>query len=221
MPALNANFFAQTFAVIVLLAGIMALDLSHAAANEDWRPRDEKNGVHTWTKKIEGSKYHAVRGETILDSTVARLVAVINDAEACIEWADLCAKSFVQEQVTPREAYIYTLNDMPWPVKDREVLAHVKWTREGDRVEMQSKAIPGRIDASKGIVRIAQARAIWQFTPTADGRVHAVFEIHMDPNGAIPGWLLNRLVLNSPFNTFASLEKQASKEKYAGSTLPF
>lgn len=213
--------FGQALTTIALLAGIIALDLSHAAASQDWRPRAEKDGVQTWTKKIEGSKYHAVRGETILNSTVARLVAVINDAAACIEWADLCAKSFVQEQVTSREAYIYTLNDMPWPVKDREVLAHVKWMREGNRVEMQSEAIPGRIDASKGIVRIAQARATWQFTPTEDGRVHAVFEIHMDPNGAIPGWLLNRLVLNSPFNTFSSLEKQARKEKYAGSTLPF
>ncbi|NNC54212.1 MAG: hypothetical protein HKO07_00665, partial [Pseudomonadales bacterium] len=101
------------------------------------------------------------------------------------------------------------------------VLAHVRWRRDGSSVRMQSDAVEGRIEAKKGVTRIREASASWVFTAADNGRTHAVFEIHMDPNGAIPGWLLNRLVVNSPFTTFTSLEKQASKEKYANSSLAF
>ncbi|NNL11412.1 MAG: hypothetical protein HKO84_06595 [Pseudomonadales bacterium] len=195
--------------------------LSASPDKHDWKPQAEKNSIKTWTKKVAGSKYRAVRGETTLQASVAQLVAVINDAEACKEWADLCADSFVQEQLSPREAYIYTLNDMPWPVKDREVLAHVKWHRDGQTVRMLSNAVDGRIDGKQGAIRIQNATARWAFTASNNAQTHAIFEIHMDPNGAIPGWLLNRLVLKSPFNTFTSLEKQAGKAKYANSKLPF
>ena len=207
---------------IILLAGFMQSNVSA----DDWRPAATKNGVQTFLRSVEDSKYKAVRGEAILPVNVAKLVAVINDAPACPEWADLCAESYIQHQPSDQEAFIYTHNDMPWPVKDREVLAHVKWSKNAEgQVTMQSTAVADEIIRTtakeKNIVRIERANASWQFTPVEDGNTHTIFEIHMNPNGAIPGWLLNRLIINSPFTTFENLTRQAAKAKYVNAELPF
>ena len=218
---MNAHNIIRCMSINALVVLQMSLCLPALAENE-WNTSAEKDGIQTFLRKIEGSKYKAVRGETILPVDVAKLVAVINDAQACPEWADLCAKSFIHQQPSANEAFIYTLNDMPWPVKDREVLAHVVWSKNAQgQVKMLSNAVAGKIEKKKGVVRIEHATAMWHFTPLENGSTHTVFEIHMDPNGAIPGWLLNRLVVKSPFTTFKSLAKQAAKAKYNDATLPF
>ncbi len=211
--------------ISICAAALLSATLS-VAEDAQWKPSKNKNEIQTYTRKVEGSKYRAVRGETILDIPVAKLVAVINDAPACSEWADMCKTSSVYEQISASETYVYTLNDLPWPVKDRDVIAHLNWQRADDgTVSMHSTAVSQsdtqQFDKNKGIVRIETASARWEFTPLPDGKTQTVFEVHMDPNGQIPGWLLNQLVLNSPFTTFKSLSQQATKAKYDNAKLPF
>ena len=190
--------------------------------DNQWTLKKQKNGITSYTRPVALSKYKAVKGETILPVSTARLFAAINDAPACPEWADTCKASYIHQKISQHEFFIYTLNDLPWPVKDRDVLAHVKWHQDGEgAVVMQSKAVSNRVAKKKGIVRIEMATAQWRFMPLDSGSTAASFEIHMDPNGSIPSWLLNRLILNSPFTTFNNLAKQAAKEKYDNAELPF
>ncbi len=222
MSTKKNQYMPLIYFTITLLASFMQGTVSA----DEWLPASTKNGVQTFLRSVEHSKYKAVRGEAVLPVNVAKLVAVINDAPACPEWADLCAESYIQQQPSDQEAFIYTHNDMPWPVKDREVLAHLTWSKNAEgQVTMQSTAVADEIIRTtakqKNIVRIARANASWQFTPLEDGNTHTIFEIHMDPNGAIPGWLLNRLIINSPFTTFESLTRQANKAKYGDAELPF
>lgn len=215
------GLYRQTTIAVVMFTAILASSYS-ISDEQQWKASKQKNGISTFTTKIAGSKYKAVKGETTLDIPLAKLVAVINDADACPEWADMCKKSYVHKQVSNSEAYIYTLNDLPWPVKDREVLAHVVWSKNSDGViTMNSTAVLDTDIKSPNTVQIETANARWEFTPLSDQETLTRFEIHMDPNGQIPGWLLNRLVLNSPFTTFKSLAEQASKEKYNDAVLTF
>ncbi len=229
MTTIRSNPLLNLAALITLLIASLFLTFAGTAASaaeNDWKPSKEKNGIQTFTRKVEGSKYRAVKGSTVLAIPVAKLVAVINDAEACPEWADMCKTSSVYEQVSNTEAYVYTLNDLPWPVKDRDVVAHLKWHKSEDgTVRMHSVATSQsdtqQFEKKGGIVRIETATAHWEFKPLPSGETATTFEVHMDPNGQIPGWLLNRLVLNSPFTTFKSLSEQASKPKYDNASLPF
>ena len=187
-----------------------------------WKLSKQKDGIASYTRDVASSKYKAVRGETTLPVSTARLFAAINDAPACPEWADTCKESYIQQAVSPHEFFIYTLNDLPWPVADRDVVAHVRWSQDAEgAVVMNSTAVNNKVAQEKGVVRIALATAKWRFKALAENSTAASFEIHMDPNGSIPSWLLNRLILNSPFSTFDNLAEQAAKEKYAGATLPF
>ena len=211
-------------ALLLLLLLLLLSSPSHlsAASEQSWTPSKQKGDIRSYTRSVPDSKYKAVRGETTLPISTARLFAAINDAPACPEWADTCKESYIFEEISKHEFYIYTLNDLPWPVKDRDVLAHVVWSQnEEGSIIMHSQAVENKIENKKGVVRIHLASARWNFTPLNNGSTLASFEIHMDPNGKIPSWLLNRLILNSPFSTFENLAKQAAKDKYSDARLPF
>ena len=219
--------FTLPFTLISIIIFINTAKASDAISTSDssshhWTPSKQRDGISSYTRDVDNSKYKAVKGVTTLPVSTARLFAAINDAPACPEWADTCKESYVQQAVSAHEFFIYTLNDLPWPVKDRDVLAHVTWSQTSEgAVVMHSRAVNNKVAVEKGVVRIELATAQWRFLPLADDSTEASFEIHMDPNGSIPSWLLNRLILNSPFSTFDNLAKQAAKEKYADAALPF
>ena len=214
----------MAFAVIFISYTVTANNGENVSTVSDnqWRPAKQKNGITSYTRNVALSKYKAVKGEATLPVSTARLFAAINDAPACPEWADTCKESYIHQEISAHEFFIYTLNDLPWPVMDRDVVANVSWSLEDDgAIVMRSRAVKNKVPLNKGVVRIELATAQWRFKPLTNNSTAASFEIHMDPNGKIPSWLLNRLILNSPFSTFDNLAKQAAKDKYADAVLPF
>ena len=139
-----------------LIVAFAASAMSHAAAEQAWELKRDRDGIQVHTRPVPGSPYDAVRTTTKLDSVrLSALVALIEDAEACPDWADRCAESYLLERLSDTESLVYTHNDMPFPVKDRDVLAHVTWTQDAQTlaVAMNSVATVDRMDEVSGRLR--------------------------------------------------------------------
>lgn len=195
-----------------------------AAADEEWELRKDQDDIQVYTRSVDGSPYKAVRTTTILDNvTLGALVALIEDVEACPKWADKCAESFVYERLSDTEAYVYTHNSMPFPVKDRDVLAHVNWAQDPDtfQVVMTSTAMVGIMDTKRGRLRLERANANWTFTPTDSGSVEVSNEAHIDPGSNIPSWVTNMLLVDTPFQTMIAFTEEVVKPKYQNAIVGF
>lgn len=206
------------------LAAMLSSCLLFAAEEQAWELQRDRDGIRVYTRSVAGSPYDAVRTTTQLsDVRLSALVALIEDAEACPDWADRCAESYLFERISESESLIYTHNDMPFPVKDRDVLALVKWTQDLDtlNVEMNSAATVGRMDEVRGRLRLTKAVAKWNFSPQADGSVLISNEAHIDPGSALPGWVTNMLLVDAPFETMKSFVSEVRNPKYAEATLSF
>lgn len=207
----------------ILLVSI-SLFAGTATAAEEWELRKDEDGIQVYTRSVDGSPYKAVKATTVLGSvTLASLVALIEDAEACPNWADKCAESFVHERVSDTEAYVYTHNSMPFPVKDRDVLAHVNWAQDPGtlQVVMTSIATVGIMEEKRGRLRLERANAKWTFTPAGSGAIEVSNEAHIDPGSNIPGWLTNMLLVDTPFQTMLAFTEEVVKPKYQNSEVGF
>ena len=156
---------------VLLLLGSTSIGLL-SAEDEAWKLRRDREGIQVYTRSVAGSPFDAVRATAVVETVrLTSLVALIQDAEACPEWADRCAESYLIEQLSENESLIYTHSDMPFPVKDRDVVVHVSWSQDPVTLEvmMNSVAITGRIDEVRGRLRLTDARAIWRFTPLPSG----------------------------------------------------
>lgn len=186
--------------------------------------RRDRDGIQVYTRSVEGSPHKAVRTVTVLDGvSLASLVALIEDADACPDWADRCAESYLHERFSETESLVYTHNDMPFPVKDRDVLARVRWVQNPDTFEvaMTSSATEGILDKVRGRLRLTKAEAKWNFAPQADGSVLISNEVHLDPSSALPGWITNMLLVDTPFETMASFITEVQKPKYRKAKFSF
>ena len=194
----------------------------------EWEQKRDRDDIKIFTSKVPNSPFKAVRGEMIIDGTVAELVALVNDLPRCKDWADLCEFSNALNVISTREQFVHIHNNVPFPIKDRDVVAHVMWNKDAEsgKVSMLSRAL-SKIESNRFMpstnqaVRIYDAVTQWHFTPEADGRVKVENFAHIDPNGPTPAWLTNLLLVNSPYKTMVNMRKQIESGIYAGATLPF
>jgi hypothetical protein len=211
----------------ILIAGVslgLSCLVSSAAEPGDWELRRDRDAIQIYTRKIDDSPYDAVRSVTVVEGVrVSSMIALLEDAEACPDWADRCAESRVHTRIAPNESLVYTVNDMPFPVKDRDVLAHVTWSQDPESltVTMSSYATEGQLEPVKGRLRLTEARVTWQFRPLPSGAVEVMSEAHINPGSPLPGFVTNMLLVDTPYETLRAFREAIHRPEYAAVSYDF
>jgi len=214
--------FNQLVILMVLVTSILTSLAAHAAENM-WELQRDKDGIKIFTQKVAGSSHDAVRAEMIMKGKLNAVVGLVRDSAACPEWAQLCKESREHEVISEQELYIYSYNDIPWPVKDRDALTHVIWQQDPETlaVTMNAVATTDILPEQSGAVRIVDAKTRWMFTPTKDGRIEVVSEAHIDPNGPTPAWITNLLLIETPFKTLQGMRRVVQTGRYDETSFNF
>lgn len=196
---------------------------THAAEEKRDLGKD-RDSIQVYSRAVEGSAYAQVKTTTVLESVIlASLVSLIEDVETCTIWADKCAESNVFERINETEAYVYTHNGIPFPVKDRDVLAHVQWEQDSGSLQatMNGVAMSGMLDEVRGRLRLTQATARWTFLPLESGTVEISNTAHINPGSNLPGLVTNMLLVDTPFETMKAFVAEIAKPKYQNAPVGF
>lgn len=184
---------------------------------QGWTLREETGNVRIYTMAQEGSGFEAFKAEAELNVPIENLMAVMINPESCEEWVHNCIESHGFGPGDFHDRYAYSVNDMPWPVTDRDYVLRIR-TR-GDQatgeIIMTLSATPDMRAELSSRVRVDRSDTRYRFIP--DGRrTRLIWVQHTEPNGALPGWLVNNLIIDIPVKSIQALEEVASKERYQG-----
>jgi hypothetical protein len=204
------------------LAVLLLLSASSYADEYVWEAKRDREGIQVYTRSVEGSKNKAVKATAKVSATISELVALLMDSSACAEWAALCKESRVVARVSDTELYVYTINDVPWPVADRDAVARVRWLVEpSGTVVMTAELVSGKVDERRKTLRLTTGKTSWTFAPLQDGQVEIISEVYLDPGGATPAWLTNMLLVDAPFDTLKGMKELVASGRYRDSQIPF
>lgn len=202
---------------------LLILTLPVNAAELDWELRRDRSGIQVYTAVVEGSKHKAVRATMTIDKPANELVGLVMDPDACPEWAALCKESFVANTVSPTELFVYTYNDLPWPVTDRDAVGHVRWYRDpsSQSINMHVDIVEGHVKKKRRTIRLQYGQTSWTFTPLDGGSTRVDSYAHLDPAGATPAWLTNMLLVDSPYDTMVGMREVVNTGRYADTDISF
>lgn len=209
-------------ALLLALVGV-ALAEEGESFRADWEPQRDKDGIAILTGPVAGSPFKAVRSVMTLEAPVAQLVAIIRDTAGCSDLSKLCKKAYEHEVVSETELFVYNLNDLPWPVADRDALTHVRWSMAPDSgvVTMVARVVGDILPANKRVVRLTYGETRWILTPKENGQIEVVSESHIDPEGRVPAWITNRLLLDEPFKTMQNLRSVVASGRHKDARFDF
>lgn len=177
---------------------------------------DKKNDIRIYTRKVEGSSFKEYKAVMKIKASLASLVALVDDIAACPLWIDTCSEGRLLERVSPKESYTYTINEAPWPVSDRDAIVHntISQLSPGGAVTIDILGVPDYVPQKKGLVRVSMIKGYWQFTPLENGFAEVIYQVHNDPGGDLPSWLVNSVVVSQPYYTMVNMRKIVNEPKY-------
>jgi len=207
-----------------LLSGLSLLIIfPQAEAQKDWTLKLNKENIAVYTKTPANSDFKAIKVDCELNTTLTKLTAVVLDANAGTEWVYSTKSSVLLKQVSPSELYYYSEVKLPWPLSNRDFIAHLIATQDPTTkvVTINGPVEPDYLPEKKGIVRVHKSSGKWVITPKGTNRIRLEYTLETDPGGSIPAWLVNMFATKGPFETFKRLKAQLDKPKYASVKLPF
>ncbi|WP_144822703.1 START domain-containing protein [Marinobacter piscensis] len=193
-----------------------------AEDSDAWELREEAGNIRVYTMDRDGSSFQAFKAEALLDAPINAVVAVMNNPKSCIEWLLNCTESYAVGKSSFHDRYVYSVNNMPWPVTDRDYVLNIHTTgnKATGEVVVNMSAAPDMQANRSNRVRVEQSDTRYRFIPEGD-TTRMVWLQHTDPNGTLPGWLVNSLLIDIPLESTKKLERIAGLERYREATLVY
>lgn len=183
----------------------------------EWTLRKEADPIRVYTIDQPDSSFKAFKAVAVLDAPIENLMAVMANPGSCIEWVHNCTESYAFGDGEFHDRFAYSVNDMPWPVTDRDYVLRIqtRGNQASGEIVMDLKAMPDQRAENGSRVRVDRSDTLYRFTPEGD-KTRMVWVQHTDPNGSLPGWLVNSLLVDIPVRSMEELERVAKTEKYQG-----
>lgn len=201
----------------------LALTLSLTAADDSWNYAKSSDGVTAYTRSVATSGFKEYKVETEVDATLTQVVAMLMSVPDMPQWVDRCAEASMIKVISPTESITRTVTASPFPLKNREAIAHGKLTQD-PATKIVTLTAAGRADfipPDPKYERVTKLRGTWILEPKPGGKVHIKMIGHTDPGGVIPAAIANQFVVMIPFNTIKNLRNQIKKEKYVKAKLSY
>jgi ribosome-associated toxin RatA of RatAB toxin-antitoxin module len=200
--------------------------LFHAAlsfAQQDWKLSTDKDGIKVFTSDIASSKIKALKVTCTLAAQPSQLVALLLDVESAPEWIYHTKSCKLIKQVSPSELYYYSEVSVPWPVENRDFVAHliVRQNPETKVVTIDGPAVSGFVPIKDGVVRISESKGRWQISPLPNNQIQVEYTLHVNPGGNLPPWLVNMFASQGPLEIFRKMKIMLKQPRYKSAEFAF
>jgi hypothetical protein len=186
---------------------------ARAGDNGDWEQIADKDGVKVYRRSVAGSRLKSMRGVGIVDAPVRIVALVLLDDPRAHEWVDSLAESRVVRVLTPYEYIEYNHIAMPAFIRDREFITRVSLAVSRADATAYIRSVPAD-DASIAHTKIIRGLLSGYYALSSiDGgtRTLLTIELHSDPAGLLPAWLVNLFQKDWARATIAGIRRQTKK----------
>ena len=194
----------------------------------EWQLSESENNIKVFTLDIKQSNFEAFKAVATLNTSIESIFAVIADPSSCPLWVDNCLESYSITSENPGENdfnnhFGYALNHLPWPFKDRDLIVKITISNDPNTKEIRitMRSHEQKASKNKKAVHIINSETQYILRPLQQEKTELVWIQHTDPNGTLPAWLVNSMIISLPLKSIQALEKTANLEKYQNAIIEY
>ena len=200
--------------LIMMTVNLFFIGSSVSYANEIvWKLEKEKRGVQVFTRVKEDSVLKEFKGIITVDVAQQKLVNTLKDVAHYDQWMpDIESVKLLSADEKSHLHYIKS--DLPWPVSNRDGIYqfNYKTLTNGDiRADVSAK--PTALDKVKRTIRIPYVSGYWLLSANGEKSTTVTYQLHADPGGSIPTWLINSSVVDAPYQILLNLKSYVEKQQ--------
>lgn len=183
------------------------------AAEPSWELMSQEEGIKAWKKDIPGSPLVAFRGEGIVEASVAKVATVLNETSRKTEWVHGCVRARNVRSIAEFERIEYNHTTAGvFIVSDRDFVFNGRVQVDPARkvVYFKLKSVEDALAPEESPVR-GTMKGLYILKQIEPNRTLVMVEIHADPKGILPAFLVNLFQKAWPTRTIRGIRKQSAK----------
>ena len=180
---------------------------------DSWELKKTEHDIKVYTRAKDSSAIKEYKVTMSLTASKEAILATILDAENIKNWNYKTTESRLIKQEGDSIFYVYMYNDLPWPVMNRDFISKLTINRP-DKNTITIAIVPGADTLAKrrkGVIRMTKFKGTWLLKETANGTTEVTQQIHGEPEGNLPLFIINSTLVSAPFNTFLKLREILKK----------
>ncbi len=192
--------------------------VAHKDSDFHWQKSCETDGLTVYWSKVEGSQVIAFKGDGIVDEPLDKVASVIVDTTRGTEWIDSLVASKVVRPLNPTEFIEYDHVGIPFPfdtvMSDRDFVSHVTVDYDPQTRWMSISYLPAEDGLAPVLRKYTRGvmTCVFKMVPMSlPDQTYVEAEVHCDPRGAVPKWLVNFFQEGWPETTFENLRREVKK----------
>jgi len=198
----------------LILSFFLTLMFTCPLAGQSWDFIKEKDSIKIYTRVESGRTLKSYKAITDINAPVEKIFTLMEDINNTDWWDKKLTQIKVLQYEKDKKARYYMVYELPWPVTDRDLCVDVTITINqvtGER-KINAVSLNGIIPEHDDLVRIKDYVQTWTITPAGKDMTHIVLEGFVDPAGAIPNWISNMLIIESPMKAISGLREAMGKK---------
>lgn len=202
------------FCILVLISLCSVVFANVKVDLEGWNKTYSKDNLTFYSKKIPNSKLLAFKAVGILPINMGKMMAALRTVDSTIKWDKNTVRKITVQEISDIEAITYSESKIPWPFYNRDVVLHNKlFLDKKEQIfyvisrSVEHKAHP----AKQNLVRAQINYARFRTKPIDKNKTYVEFEVHADPMGVIPNWIVNSVQKDFPYDFLRGLTNYCKK----------
>jgi len=179
-----------------------------------WEYLGTEAGVKTYRKAVPGTDVFAFRGETTANVHIGRILQVFLDKSQRKHWVDRYGDSRTIEAGPSHEIY-WIKFDLPFPVSNRDYVLRADGFPDPEKrvFTAKIKSVNDRRKPEDDCCTRAMAYGTFYKFEAVQGweKTKMTVEVHTDPKGILPDWLINMIQKKWPSKTLSGLINRSIK----------
>lgn len=203
--ARQAKSFFQWQAIscpLLLLSLLSTLAWADPFNSTEWRLGKERNGVKVYLREVKGyaTKAREIKSVVYTQAPPSRCLALLKDYNASKIWRKRLKKLSKIDAIDQNNWYVKIETDLPWPLKDREVIAKVSLSHNEADNSYSYKVETEPSLAKNGLEENESFRGVYQFIPTEEGGSQIIYNVLFVSPIKVPNWLIDLMIQDSFVN---------------------
>lgn len=175
------------------------------ATAQDWQLRKNESGIMVSTRD-NGTPYQSVQVVTLVSTNLPEAISIIMNVERFPEWIFKCRETAVLERKSDDVIIHSQVNSVPFLTDRYMVIKLEKKENELGEVQISQTSLDDYSIGETSYIRIKSMQGLWELSPIQGG-IQIRYTITVDPGPGLPKRLVNKGLIDGPFQTMLALKK--------------
>ncbi|WP_460220284.1 START domain-containing protein [Psychroserpens sp. MEBiC05023] len=181
-------------------------------SQEYWNLKKESHQIKIYTRNTSNSNLKEFKAVTTINTPSKVILKELLEAP---KYYEDCPSniSYYVKKIGNNQHVFYAYKDLPWPIKDRDIVTLLSVEiidKKTTRLTLES--LPNELPKKDKTIRVKTLMGYW-LLEEMDNNTKVTQQLFLDPEGNLPSFVVNNLLIKGPYKTFKNLQESVSKTK--------